>query len=49
MVFPFFFLTIERSFYYYTTMKEKRTLQNVAKIMGAFFRDHRRMPTYIES
>jgi SOS regulatory protein LexA len=29
-------------------MKEKRTLQSVAKIMGAFFRDHRRMPTYTE-
>jgi SOS-response transcriptional repressor LexA len=29
-------------------MKEKRTLQSVAKIMGAFFRDHRRMPSYAE-
>jgi len=29
-------------------MKEKRTLQSVAKIMGTFFRDHRRMPTYTE-
>jgi hypothetical protein len=29
-------------------MKEKRTIQNVTKIMGAFFRDHRRMPTYSE-
>ena len=29
-------------------MKEKRTLQSVAKIMGAFFRNHRRMPSYAE-
>jgi len=29
-------------------MKEKRTLQGVAKIMGAFFRNHRRMPSYTE-
>ena len=48
MVFPFFFLTIGRSSYYYTAMKEKRTLQSVAGIMGAFFRDHQRMPTYTE-
>ena len=48
MVFPFFFLTIGRSSYYYTAMKEKRTLQSVAGIMGAFFHDHQRMPTYTE-
>ena len=48
MVFPFFFLTIGRSSYYYTAMKEKRTLESVAGIMGAFFRDHQRMPTYTE-
>jgi len=29
-------------------MKEKRTLQSIAKIMGAFFRDQRRMPSYAE-
>ena len=29
-------------------MKEKRTFQSVAKIIGAFFRDHRRMPSYAE-
>jgi repressor LexA len=29
-------------------MKEKRTLQSIAKITGAFFRDHRRMPSYAE-
>jgi repressor LexA len=29
-------------------MKEKRTIQIVAKIMGTFFRDHRRMPSYAE-
>jgi repressor LexA len=29
-------------------MKEKRTLQSMAKILGAFFRDHRRMPSYAE-
>jgi repressor LexA len=29
-------------------MKEKRSVQDVAKIMGAFFRDHRRIPSYAE-
>jgi repressor LexA len=29
-------------------MKDKRTIQSVAVIMAAFFRDHRRMPSYAE-
>jgi SOS regulatory protein LexA len=29
-------------------MNEKRTIHSVAKIMTAFFRDHKRMPTYTE-
>lgn len=29
-------------------MKKKRTTESVAKIIGAFFREHRRMPTYSE-
>ena len=29
-------------------MKERRTIQSVFKIITAFFRDHRRMPTYTE-
>jgi repressor LexA len=29
-------------------MKKKRTIQSVTKIMGAFFRNHRRMPSYAE-
>ena len=29
-------------------MKEKRTLQSVAEIIAAFFRDYRRMPSYAE-
>jgi len=29
-------------------MNEKRTIHSVAKIMAAFFHDHKRMPTYTE-
>jgi repressor LexA len=29
-------------------MDEKRTIHSVARIIAAFFRDHRRMPTYTE-
>jgi DNA-binding IclR family transcriptional regulator len=29
-------------------MKDKRTIQSVSGIMAAFFRDHRRMPSYQE-
>ena len=33
---------------YLSTMKEKRTIQSVQKIIAAFFRENRRMPSFAE-
>jgi SOS regulatory protein LexA len=41
-------LTIERMFYIKWAMKEKRTIQSVRKLIAAFFRDNRRMPSFAE-
>lgn len=41
-------MTIERSFYIIPSMKVKRTLEDVEKIIAAFFRENRRMPSYSE-
>jgi SOS regulatory protein LexA len=44
-----FFLTIERQFYYAPIMEAKRrTARTVEKMIAAFFRESRRMPTYAE-
>ena len=42
------FLTIERLFCYGGTMKEKRSVQSVQRIISSFFRQQRRMPSYQE-
>ena len=42
-------MTIELWFYYHFTMEVKRrTIETVEKIIAAFFRENRRMPTYAE-
>ena len=35
-------------FYILQNMKEKRTIQSVARLIGHYFREYRRMPTYQE-
>ncbi len=41
-------MTIERSFYIIVAMEAKRTIQSVAKAIGSFHRQRRRMPSYAE-
>lgn len=41
-------MTIERSFYMVVAMETKRTVQSVARAIGSFHRQHRRMPSYAE-
>jgi SOS regulatory protein LexA len=43
-----FFLDNRTIVLYTVTMKEKRTIQSVQKIIAAFFRENRRMPSFAE-